>query len=266
MIWVFLTAAYAAESAADLSALAEREGLPAVVEALERIEASSKSSKKVQAALAASGLEKIAVPVRPILGAELTVSSFTPLTGCAYAAGALTCRFGGAAASRIEAGEYTATCHSKYGGTQALDIALLAADDDRAAWQATHVEKCFAMGVAKITVQPTAHDELEGVGEGTEFIPPELTGLTWQQVEKTILETVPTFRICTQGEGGGQQTGQMVIGFEIGEDGTLSRVEAESSQIQDPDVEACILERFGRITFPPPMEGFTTGTFPFTFQ
>ena len=77
---------------------------------------------------------------------------------------------------------------------------------------------------------------------------------------------MPTFRICPQREGSTQQTGQMIIAFEIGEDGTLARVEAESSQIQDPEVEACILERFGRITFPPPMDGFTSGTFPFTFQ
>ena len=266
MIWLLTTVALAADSPPDLAAVADRDGLPAVVEALDRIRASSKNAKKVQAALAASGLDRIAIPVNPILGAELTVSSFTPLTGCADTGGTLTCRFGGTAAGRIEAGEYTATCHSMYGGTQALDIALLAADDSRAAWEATGVERCFAMGVAKITVQPRADDALEGVGQGTEFIPPELTGLTWQQVEKTILETVPTFRICTQREGSTQQTGQMIIAFEIGEDGTLARVEAASSQIQDPEVEACILERFGRITFPPPMDGFTSGTFPFTFQ
>jgi hypothetical protein len=266
VFWLIFTSALAADPALDLPALAEREGLPAVATALEALQATSKNSKKRDAVLASSGLDTLQVPVHAILGAELTVSTFTPLSGCTFDGSALTCRFGGTAAGAIEAGEYTATCRSKYGATQALDISLIAADDTRAAWQATHVERCFAMGVAKITVQPTSHDELQGVGEGTEFIPPELTGLTWQQVEKTILKTVPSFRICMQGDKGGARAGQIVIAFTIGEDGTLSRVEAESSQIQDPATEACILERFGRITFPPPMDGFTDGTFPFTLQ
>ncbi len=266
MIWALLAGAYAADITIDLPSIAERDGLGAVVEALADLRSSAKNDKKYEAAIASSGLDKLSIPVSPILGAELMVSSFTPLTGCKIADTAITCRFGGTVAGKVEAGEFAATCKSKYGSNRPLDIKLLAADDTRAAWEATGVEGCFGMGVAKITVQPTSHDDLEGVGEGTEFIPPELTGLTWEQVENTILETVPTFRICYQGNNTVQQTGNIVIAFEIGDDGSLAKVEPEVSQISNKEIEACILERFGRITFPPPMDGFTKGTFPIQLQ
>ena len=266
LIWVLLSAAWAADSAVDLPAIAASDGMGAVAEKLEQMRADAKNDKKFEAAVATSGLETLKVPVSPILGAELTVSSFTELTGCKMSEGSITCRFGGTVAGKVEAGEYTAICKSKYGSKLNLDIKLLAADDTRAAWEATDVQDCFGMNVAKITVQPLSHDDLEGVGEGTEFIPPELTGLTWQQVEKIILKTVPTFKICYQKQEGEQQTGKLVIAFEIADDGSLAKVETESSYLDDKGVEACILERFGRITFPPPMGGYTKGTFPFQLQ
>ena len=267
LIWLFCTAAaLAADPVVDLPALADTDGLSAVVSKLADMKAGAKSDKKYQASIAASGLEKLQIPVQAILGAELTVSTFTELTGCAITDDGITCRFGGTVAGKVEAGEYTAICKSKYGSTKPLQIELLAADDARAAWQATNVEACFEINATSITVQPKSHGDLEGVGAGTEFIPPELTGLTWGQVEKIILKTVPTFRICYQGRDSGPQNGKIVIAFEIGADGSLARTDAETSTVTNKEIEACILERFARITFPAPMDGFTKGTFPFNLQ
>jgi hypothetical protein len=43
-------------------------------------------------------------------------------------------------------------------------------------------------------------------------------------------------------------------------------VEVARATATDPALTACVLERFGKLTFPPPNGGFEEGTFPLSFQ
>ena len=253
--------------AQDLAAIAEREGLPAAHQALEQIVSTAKNDKKLQKALEDTRIDAVEVPAKAGFGADFVLMSVQPMTACHWENG-LVCELSADTASRVEEGEFEVRCRSKYRATAEIEAELLTATDSKATWQIRQADKCWAMNGAQLILLPMAHDDLEGIGTGDDdLIPPELAGLTWGQVESMLMDQMPVFKACVKTDGeGSTAVGKLVVGFHIAEDGSIDRAEAELSGLSNPDAEACILERFKRVKFPPPNDGFTEGSFPFTFQ
>lgn len=265
-MWIWIVAQAMAGSTPDVAALAESEGLPAAHDAFMDMVNSAKNEKKLEKALLASRYTEVSLPSKAALGAELVITELSAVTGCTWN-GQLVCPLTGTTQAKLEAGEMVAQCKSKYGAKRDIEVTLDAATETTAQWTLTGVEQCWGLNQPTLTVVPVALADLEGIGTGDDdLIPPELTGLTWQQVEKTLLDAGPLFKSCYRDKDGSKATGKLVVAFHIAEDGRIDRAEAEESSLDNPEVEACILEKFQRVNFPPPMDGFTDGTFPFTLQ
>ena len=264
-MWLILAVAQAADPPApDLAAIANREGLAAAYEALEALVASAKNDKKRDQALAASKLHTLAVPTKAAFGAELELGALSPMGSCRWE-GELRCTLSAQVQAPVTDGDFEVVCQSKYGAKARVPSTLSQADGV-ATWTVTQVGDCWALTAVTVVVRPTSHDDLEGVGAGDDdLIPPELTGLTKEQVDAEIDRHMGSFKACTTGEGQ-RATGQLVVAYEIGEDGAMAKVTAQTAALNSPDAEACILERMGRLTFPPPNEGYTSGTTTFHFQ
>jgi hypothetical protein len=252
--------------AADLPALAERDGFVAVHDALDALAASSRP-KRLAEDLAAAGLGRVTMPVSAALGADLVITSAGPLGGCAWSDGAVACDVPLRTTTRVTDGEYAVTCTSRFGASLPVPSVLASgATSERAVLRLPDVRPCWKLGADALRVTPVAGAELEGVGQGTDLIPPELVGLTKRQVEETVQQHAGAFRHCLVSEGRTGLTGKLVVAYHIGPDGHLDEVVAESSTLGDAAVEGCILARFRTITFPRPNDGYDRGTWPVTFQ
>jgi hypothetical protein len=262
MIWlVLLTLASAADR--SFPEIAKSDGTMGAMKAVEEAVAAAKNDKKLQEALAARELKKVAIPVVLMFGADIVLASPTPMKACTWD-GSLTCR--AAAKASSTPGSYVLTCANRFGASLELS-SIQSRKDDYVIWTVANVEKCWALGGSKITVRPSSSDALDGVGQGTEFIPPELTGLTWQEVEALILEHNNMFRHCHEKAEGDRGVGKLVLEFELAKDGGRAAVTvAKESTYTAPAVEQCILERFHRINFPATRDGFSEGSFPIVFQ
>lgn len=257
---------WAAARADDLPSVATRDGTLAVHDALQGLVRDTKP-KKLAEALAAAGLSAVTMPVTPGLGADLVIRSAGPLGGCAWGDGAVACVVPLQTTAVVADGEYQLSCRSRMGATVPLPASLApGATAERAELLVPDVLPCWKLDGAALVVTPVSGVELEGVGLGTDLIPPELVGLSKRQVEETIGQHTGAFRHCLVSMGAPGTTGKLVVDYHIGADGKLDEVTVASSTLGVPAVEACILERFRGITFPRPNDGFDRGSWPITFQ
>ena len=262
---LFLLVALSHAGDVDLVTIAGSDGLPAAGEALQQLVAEAKNEKKLLKALDSARLGDVALPAKAGFGADLVLSEVSPMTRCTWT-GSLTCIVSARTTSKVEPGEFDAFCKSKYGATAEIQTHLSSSSDSGATWTIEGAEKCWALNGATVQILPTAHDDLEGVGMGDdEFIAPELTGLTKDQVDATIAKQTNAFKACAIREDGPSAAGKLVVAFHIAQDGTLDRVDAKSSTLTDDEAETCILNRFRRIQFVPPNDGYTEGTYEFRF-
>ena len=245
----------------DFVAIADRDGLPAAAEALAKTVAEAKSPKKLDKALAESTLAQVQVPAKAAFGAEFELTEVGPMTACRYEGG-LICSVTAQTSASVGEDDFQVQCVSKYGAKAEITPKLAASDGKTATWTISDADKCWELNGATLKLLPKAHDDLEGIGTGDDdLIAPELAGLTFEQVEATILKQMGSFKACADGA-----TGKLVVAFHIGDDGSIAEAKAETSALDSAEAESCILERFERLKFPPPNDGYTDGTFPFTFQ
>ncbi len=247
---------------ADLPALVEARGFAAAASELEALVGATKE-KKLAGVLATVRLSEVAMPVRAHRGADLTVTRTGPATECRWE-GDLICRFEATTTVATAEGEFVATCHSKLGVTLPVPATLVESTANRAVFEVRKMATCWELG-DELLLEPAQAGDLSGVGEGTDLIPPELTGLTRDQVEETIEEKLPAFRYC-QAKASGGAAGKLVVAYHIAADGTIDKAVAESSTLNNPAVQACVIARFQGLRFPPTMDGYDTGTWSITFQ
>lgn len=249
--------------AADLPALAEREGFAAVLTELRALEASTKR-KKLPAALQQARLGEVSMAVGAHLGADLALEP-SPAGQCTYGP-EIRCRFSAKTRALVQADEYQVTCRSSLGMSVPVPLRLVEASDSTALFEVGDLASCWEFG-ERLMIRPTASDALEGVGKGDEerFIPPEITALHKTQVESTLTSSLPMFRMCLR-TSERRLSGKVVVAYHIADDGQVDEATIESSSIGDADVEACLVERMLRFAFPAVNDGYAGGTYPFTFQ
>lgn len=263
---LILAAAAARPVPPDLPTVARDHGPRAALEALQQVVADAKKPKLLDRALVEARLDQVAIPVRLGFGAELTLSEPGPLTGCTWGDGELTCTVRARATGPARPEDYQLTCRTSYGAARPM-VAEPSTDGDALVWRLREVEACWELDAGHLLLSPVSHDDLEGVGQGTDLIPPELTALSWQEAEAIIADRLTQFRYCYQRyEDGPTGTGTLVVRYHIGEDGHIDVAEVDSATFDDSRVVECILGRFERLRFPPPMGGWEGGTYPFTFQ
>ncbi len=256
-----LGALSAVAAAATLDEIRDDRGPEAAATELARI-VSDTPPKKLDKALAPFALDAFELDVAAVLGAELIWHEVSPVTHCRWQNG-LTCTLALPGDASLDPSAYELRCASPYGATAPMTVEAEATPDGPR-WTLTRVERCLMFGES-VQIAPKASDALEGVGAGTEYIPPELTGLTWDQVREELTEALPTFQACTRRREL-VITGRIEVAFHIGPDGRFDRLEPVTDTLGDPAVTACILERFSRVRLPPPMDGFTEGRWPLQFQ
>ena len=263
MLLTLLSLAFAEDL--NLPELAEKEGLPAARQALDALVAEAKNDKKLQAALTEAQLTSVRIPSKTGFGAELVLSEVHPVQNCQWDGG-LACTVQASTTSEIEADEFQVRCLSKYGAKKPITSTLISQSNGTATWSLTGVEACWELNGATLQFLPTSHDDLEGIGKGDDdLIPPELAGLTWGQVEDDLKSRLNTFKVCSR-DADPKVAGKLIVAFHIADDGRIDKAEAQSSTLNNKDVEACILDRFLKIQYPPVNDGFADGTFPFSFQ
>ena len=128
----------------------------------------------------------------------------------------------------------------------------------------THAQPVVPGAVQSYATPQSIGVEWDVTGDD-DFIAPELTGLTKDQVDATIAKQTSAFKACAARDDGPSAAGKLVVAFHITDDGSLAKVEAQSSTLTVQAAEDCILQRFGRIQFVPPNDGYTDGTYEFRF-
>ena len=229
--------------------------------ALQRIEqlaAEAKNDKKLGKALQADGLGQVQIPIAAIMGADLVFWDAQPAT-CGWD-GSLVCSFTAGAHAATEPSAYRLLCRTPLGASLPLEATMKRVDTEQVAWTATGVQACWKLGAAELTVAPVGSDELEGVGEGTDLIPPELVGLNWEQAEDIVTAGLPSYQHCLaqHGVSGG---GSVRLRYHIADDGSIDSAEVEGGTLTQAATVECILSKFRRLKFPPPMDGYDGGTY-----
>lgn len=251
----------------SLVTIAERDGFGAVYAVISPLIAKAKSEKKLQETLSDRQLQSLRMPVKAVLGAEFVLKDPSPLGGCRYK-DKIYCSITVKDFVATETKEHQFICKSRFGTTLPLETAGARDNDGMLVWALSGLEKCWELDGKEILIKPISSMDLEGIGEGTEFIPPELVQLDYHQVQDTIDKQIDSFRFCTQNtaEATENGAGTLEIHFTIGEDGSVTSAEAAQALYDDQELVHCLVERFKRIKFPRPRGGYDKGTYPFTLS
>lgn len=70
---------------------------------------------------------------------------------------------------------------------------------------------------------------------------------------------------CFQRHGLKGQGGRLLVEYEIGLDGAVTRAESKESSVNNPVLQSCILSAMKRLKFPPPEGGTVIASYPFVF-
>jgi hypothetical protein len=264
---LLMTSPAFAGSSESLATIAKRDGFSALYAEIGPIIAKSKSDKKLQGLLEQRQLQSVRMPVKAILGSELVLKDPSPLGNCRYK-DKIYCSIIVRDFVATKTKEHHFVCKSRFGTTLPLETAGARDQDGGLVWALSGLEKCWELGGTEILIKPISSMELEGIGEGSDFIPPELVQLDYHQVQDIIAKQMDSFRFCTQNaeESTGQGAGTLEIRYTIGEDGRVTSAEAGQALYDDQELIYCLVERFKRIKFPPPRGGYNEGTYPFTFS
>ena len=256
MFWVL---GVLAASAGELSDLQASRDLAAVAERIELLRTEAKNETKFLKALDKAGLGELSIPVSAMGGAELSVTSVEPMGACEWADGGVRCSVDGVS-SAGKAADYRLQCATPRGGR--LDLEATAQTEGEALrWVVPAMERCFALGDVSIRLLPTANTELDVVSIGSWDSPPELVALKWDQVESILATHNDGFQYCAIREEQ-KLSGKVEVAFKLGTKGEVESAEVETTTLEHPGVEACIVDRFMRVQFPPPMGGISKGTYP----
>ena len=246
----------------DIAQVYNASGSRAAYETLTALVAET-SPKKIGDVLSKSGLGRVEMRVALKRGADLSLQDPTPVGACAWQAGTLTCGFQARASAP---GDYRVSCMTTYGAWAPVE-ASVTDTGGMLQFAVRGLETCWKLDAVGVMVEPMASTALEGVGQGTEFIPPELVELDKREVDEMLHANAGNIQICVRraSEEGKHVAGNFVIGYHIGADGAIDKAWVDAATTHDEAIEACMLERFRRIRIRPPMGGFEGGTFTFTF-
>ncbi|MEW5847640.1 MAG: AgmX/PglI C-terminal domain-containing protein [Myxococcota bacterium] len=88
-----------------------------------------------------------------------------------------------------------------------------------------------------------------------------------QAIINTVKKRMPSFKLCFDDalKRKGHLEGKVVIGFEVGADGRVTRSKVEQDNIADPEVGCCAALLMRRIKFEPPAQAPVRESFPFVF-
>lgn len=252
----------------QLDEIAAHHGLEAAWKAFQEMPATYPKAKHLDRARSECGLERIQMPVQLKLGAELVLSEPSPLQSCSWTGEQVDCQLHAAVSAKAAAEDYQVSCRTSFGATLPLTAEAAPAPEGRLGWTVHGVQRCWEIDAVGVRVAPVSHDDLEGIGKGDDYlIPPELAALSKPEADEVIEEHLTQFKYCYQRyEDGPTGVGKLQVRYHIAEDGTVDVATIEEATFTDERVHQCIVERFERLRFPPPMEGWTGGTFPFTFQ
>lgn len=91
--------------------------------------------------------------------------------------------------------------------------------------------------------------------------------LSGDAIREVVQKQIRGVRFCYEKELANKPdlAGKVVVRITIGEDGTVTKFEIESTTLNDPTVEGCILQRVRRWTFPKPDSGTVSVSLPFVF-
>ena len=246
--------------------LVKTDGYAAVAPALQAFDAAWAPGKKRDQALAASGLGEVTLRTVLGVGANLALSDPSPLGGCTWD-GSLHCGLSVAAPAGVTAADFEVKCRLGQGPGVPMQAEAVPGAPGRLAWRVHGVETCWKLSVDAVVIAARAREDLEGMGQGDDLIPPEIVGLSQDQVEATLKERVPALAVCTRKFSADKRAvaGKMVVAYRIGPNGAMAEAKLESSTFADPQIERCVLDGFLRLRFPPVNDGFDHGTFPITF-
>ena len=247
--------------------MAKRDGFEAVHTALDDLRKQNKSDAKFQEAVSARDLQGLRMPVRAILGSELVIRDPGSLRNCKIK-DKIYCSISVNDFVATNTTEHHFSCKSRFGTTVPLETAAARDRDGVMVWAVSGLEKCWELGGTEILIQPISSMDLEGIGQGDEFIPPELVQLDYHQVQDIINNQMGSFRYCIQNakESTGEGAGTLEIAFKIAEDGTVESAAPVQELYGDPELVTCLVDRFKRIKFPPPRGGYSEGRYPFTLS
>jgi hypothetical protein len=259
------TAAASAASELSFAELAHEQGFDAMWSKAQELAAGQPAGKKRDRALLEAGFSRITMPVAPIVGASLNLSAVQPLGGCVFGE-SVECAFTATGTSGITPRDFRIVCKSSFGGTIALTSVPIDAQAPTLAWRVSGLERCWKIGGVSLAVMPAAHADLEGVGAGDDFIPPELAMLSQVEADQIVAERTNQFRYCAKKNAQEAQKakGILKVRYAIAADGTVSEASPEEVTFEAPSTQQCILDAFRRIRFPPPGGGFSGGTYPIT--
>ena len=259
-MWIWLTVAMAAEP--TWSELASDYGFAAVHAELESTLLAAKSDKKLIKALDTAGLSQLSMPARATRGAELSVATVGPLAACRWQGGVV-CRLPASLKGKMSASDYTASCRTLLGGSMPLTLVPVGSGEELA-WDVTGVETCWKLDGAEVLLAPVMSGDLDGVGQGDEYHPPELVGLDYHQAMGILDENAKGFAYCQRKHPESDVSGTVHLAFTIAEDGSVGSVAPEGTVSASDPVVQCIVGRLERIRFPKPMGGFDKGTYAVT--
>lgn len=246
--------------------LVKAEGYSAVAPALQRIYADNPPGKRRDKALAAVGIEAITMPTVLAMGANLMLSDPSPLGGCSWD-GSLHCGLSVTAPPGVDAAGFEVKCRLGGGPGVPMKAEAVAGAPGRLVWHVHGVESCWKLPADAVVIAPRALADLEGMGQGDDLIPPEIVGLSQDQVEATLKERAPAMAVCTRRFSADKKAvaGKMVVTYKIAPDGAMAEATLASSTFSDPQIEQCVLDAFMRLRFPSVNDGYDHGTFPLTF-
>jgi hypothetical protein len=264
MVWLVL--AVGAAAASPLGELGDAGRWEALAEAVDRGVTVDPSEKKQKKELNKLGLGDVSMSLGPMMGTELVLGELSPVSGCQWVDGEVACGVSVRAIAAVDAGAYRVVCRAPFGGIVPLDGEMGVGRGDEVLFEVRGVERCWAMNSGELAVAPVGSDALQGVGVGTDLIPPELAALSWDQVESSIASQEQLFRACQVRLGPGEgRSGLMEVRYHIGEDGAVDLAEVATGTVSDAALIDCVLDRFLHLRFPPPMGGFEGGTYKLLF-
>jgi hypothetical protein len=240
----------------DLVAIAAESGYHAVDDRVWALIADT-PSKKIDAVLTDAGLGRLELPVFLVFGADLSLSDPSPLRACAPKDGKIACTFDAKGVGKP--GDYVPVCKGQLGGTVPLATEPATVADGRLGWRVLDVSNCWKLDAVAVKLMPKPMEGLDGIGTGDDFIPPELSQLTQAEVFAEIKAHDADFGWCARKY---PARGTMIIKFHVADDGSVGSAEPVSTTFAEVDAAECVLQRFRRLRFTPPMGGYQDGEYP----
>lgn len=122
-------------------------------------------------------------------------------------------------------------------------------------------DDCFdhATPAERAAAVPSAPPESQAELHGR--LPPEA-------IQAVVRQNFGRFRACYEKALPGNKTlaGTVTVSFVINPDGSVRDATNDASTLPDPHVVQCVVEGFGRLTYPPPQGGYVTVVYPVVFS